>query len=277
VIASGTIHGQAWQIAMRDSGSQPCAQVTGPAFADVGGAWDCTVSSLPPGTDPAGFDGVGANGNFAVYGPVAPDVAVVKVRLSNGTTMTVRPVRVDDLPMAGFAVPATGVSVDSATAYTAAGQPIATGIPYEDPTMLSFGMWQRAGQTGPARASAELASGPGWRVTGHTGPWGACLEIPVPGGSEGTCWTAGPSDATRVAGQLEVSPSLRLLFGSANASATRLEVTWPGGHQQQARIVPVGELRLFAVQVPAAVTAGGQWKAYDGSDRVIASGPVTAG
>jgi hypothetical protein len=276
VIASGAIHGHAWRIAMRDSGDQPCAQVTGPAFADVGGAWDCTVSSLPAGTDPAGFDGVGANGNFAVYGPVAADVAVVKVRLSDGGTMTVRPVRVDDLMMAGFAVPAAGVTVDSATAYTAAGQAIATGVPYEDPSMLTFGMWQPPGSAGPARASAELASGPGWRVTGHTGPWGACLQIPVPGGSEGTCWTAGPADATRIAGQLEVSPSLRLLFGSASASTSRLEVTWPDGHQQRIRLVTVGELRLFVLQVPPAA-ADGQWKAYDSSGRVIASGPVTTG
>lgn len=260
---------------MRDSDGQPCAQVTGPAFADVRGAWDCTVSSLPQGTDPAGFDGVGANGNFAVYGPVASDVAVVKVRLSHGTTMTVRPVRVDDLMMAGFAVPATGVTVDSATAYTAAGHAIATGVPYEDPTMLTFGMWQPPGSPSAVPASAILASGPGWRVTGHTGPWGACLQIPVAGGSEGTCWTAGPADATRIAGQLEVPPSLRLLFGSANASTSRLEVTWSDGRQQQVRLVTVGDLRLFVIQVPPSAD-GGQWKAYDGSGQLIASGPVTS-
>jgi hypothetical protein len=233
---------------------------------------------LPAGTGPAAFNGLKDNGNFAVYGLVAPDVAVIKVQLSNGHTMTVRPVRVGDSQMAGFAVPASGETVESATAYTATGQATATGVPYEDRTALIFDMWQRPGQRGLPRASAMLASGPGWRVIAHAGPWGVCLQVPVPAGSEGACWTLSPSSAspssTGIAGEMAIQPSQRLLFGQASSSTTHLVATWKDGAVERIPVIPLGSIRIFAIPIPPRA-AGGTWAGYNSSGHQTSSGQLT--
>jgi hypothetical protein len=231
---------------------------------------------LPAGTGPAAFNGLKDNGNFAVYGLVAPDVAVIKVQLSDGHIMTVRPVHVGDVRMAGFAVPASSTAVESATAYTTTGRATATGVPYEDRTALIFDMWQRPGQQGLPRASAVLASGPGWRVIAHAGPWGVCLQVPVPAGSEGACWTISRPDpsSTGIAGEMVIQPSQRLLFGQADPSTTHLVATWTDGAVERIPVTTLGSIRIFAIAIPPGAT-GGTWTGYNASGHRTSSGPLT--
>lgn len=101
---------------------------------------------------PVAFAEVGLPPAESEYGPVQADVSYVKVKLDNGTVLTLHPVTVYDARVVGFATPARAVIV-SATAYSRHGE-IANAIPFNEPDGQAF--LRYLAQARPARHRPRL-------------------------------------------------------------------------------------------------------------------------
>ncbi|MGH3176181.1 MAG: hypothetical protein ACRDPF_20260 [Streptosporangiaceae bacterium] len=256
LIASGTVNGQRWQIVAGRPGAggagrgQQIFLASGPALES-----DSVSTSVPTAAlkskDPVVFLGLSCGPTQVQFGKLRADVSSVRIRLGNGSTLTLHPARVWGARMVAFAIP-MGVPVVSATAYSAHGA-IATAIPFNDPGgMASFGLWLGPGQHGPARASGSIGSGlyrgSTWSATAYVGPWGVCLEAMTAAGS-GACSCIGATSmsdlGTNTMGSSGGGPTA-VAFGSAGASVARIVVTAPDGKTTTVPPAAVGAFRFFA-------------------------------
>ena len=121
VIGSGTAGGQAWKVTAYEGPWGTCF-VTG-----ANGSFCVPVKQLNTTQVLGGWGGnppdPGTSGS-AVFGSAAPGVALVKVKLSNGTTATARPAGVGNEDLFAFPV-GKGVSPVSWTAYDGSGKQVA--------------------------------------------------------------------------------------------------------------------------------------------------------
>ncbi len=154
VVATGTVNGKFWALAMYPSGSsrtgrgQQLVVPYGPAFGRSAALISDAVL-VTDGTGPVSFTGVSSGSNQAQYGVVQADVSYVTVRLGNGTVLTLHPNTLYSIRAVAFAVP-VGATIISATAYSNHGE-IATAIPFNNPHgVATFGAWLKPGQHGPA-------------------------------------------------------------------------------------------------------------------------------
>jgi hypothetical protein len=232
--------------------------------------------SFTPDTDSAApvlFEGFSGGPAQVLYGTVRADVWYVKVRLGNGTVLTLRPVTLYGVRVVGFAAPQGAVT--DATAYSRHGE-IATATPFEQRDgFATFSTWLKPGQHGLARASGRIGSGTfrgsAWWAAAYLGPWGICVQTNVSSSCEPV--TAHPS--TDVTSLLTEGQS-RLGVGTATAMVTRIVIHQPDGSTIQVRPVTVGSQRLFAFPVAKGRKAI-RWTAYDSSGHVVASAQVTPG
>jgi hypothetical protein len=282
LIASGTVNGQRWQIVAGRPGAggagrgQQIFLATGPAL-DSGSASTSVPTDLLKTRDPVLFLGLSCGPTQVQFGEVRADVSTVKVRLGNGSTLTLHPATVWGVRMVAFAIP-MGAPVVSATAYSARGD-IATAIPWNEPgQMASFALWLRPGQHGPARASGSIGSGSyrgsTWSATAHVGPWGVCLEAGAAGSSVSSCMGATSMSGLGTNTMLCSDGPTAVAVGSAGASVARVVVTAPGGKTTTVHPAAVGAFRFFAFPLDRGPKAW-KWTAYDSSGHKVASGTVT--
>jgi hypothetical protein len=284
LIASGTVNGQRWQIVAGRPGAggagrgQQIFLATGPAL-DSGSASTSVPTAAWRSADPVMFLGLACGPTQVQFGEVRAGVSVVKVRLGNGSTLTLHPATVWGARMVAFAIP-LGAPVISATAYSQRGG-IATAIPFNDASgIASFATWLLPGQHGLDRASGRVGSGSylgrAWSASAHLGPWGVCLTGQAGGSDESGC--IGATSAARLGtGVLFWTDGVpAVAVGSADQSVARIVVTSPEGKTTQMRPVTVGGVRFFAFPFGKGPKPW-KWSAYDGSGHVIASDKVTPG
>jgi hypothetical protein len=284
LMASGTVNGQRWQIVAGRPGAggagrgQQIFLATGPALAS-GSASTSLPTNMVTTTDPVSFIGLSCGPTQVQFGGVRADVSLVKVRLGNGSTLTLRPATVWGVRMVAFAIP-LGAPVVSATAYSPQGQ-IATAIPFNAAGgMATFATWLKPGQHGLARASGRVGSGSylgsAWSASAYLGPWGVCLTGQAGDTSASSCMEA-TSAARLGSGVMFWTDGVpAVAAGSADPSVARIVVTSPDGKTMQMRLVTVDGARFFAFPFGKGPKPW-KWTAYDGSGHVIASDKVTPG
>lgn len=283
VIASGSVDGKSWRLDARAPGTHGTSQdqeivgVSGPAFGDAG-MYETVPVLRAPSAVPVSFSGISSTEAQAQYGAVRGDVSYVKVRLSDGSALTVRPVNLFGVRVVGFLVPASQ-KITEAIAYSKGGGQIAAAVPFNDPGgMAYFGNWQPdqwVGQQGSHPIGSGTVTLPEpmgrtpWSAMAYTGPWGVCVKGSFSRISQVGCVT----DTTL--------PGTRLLFstigawqvncGIAAPAVTRIVVHRPDGSTVTVRPVAAGGHKFFAFQTgrgPHALS----WTAYDGSGAVVAVG-----
>jgi hypothetical protein len=274
LIASGTVNGQRWRVAVGRPGAggagpgQQFALVSGPAFGP-----DPLSSSgpalAPDSMEPVSFTAISSGLSQAQFGAVRADVSYLTVRLGNGTLLTLHPARVWGVREVAFAAP-VGAEITEATAYSRHGV-IATAIPFNYPgEMATFSAWLRPGQHGLSLASGRIASGTvsshAWSVTAYLGPWGICVNSSPNGGY---CTTTASGLGTRLLFRAAGTPGVA--GGIASAQVTRIVADPPGGTAVQVRPVTVGSYKFFAFPLADGQKAV-RWKAYDSAGNVVASG-----
>lgn len=283
LIASGTVNGQRWQIVAGKPGAggagrgQQIFLASGPALES-----DSVSTSVPTAVlkskDPVVFLGLSCGSTQVQFGELRAGVSSVRVRLGNGSTLTLHPARVWGVRMVAFAIP-MGASVVSATAYSAHGD-IATAIPFNEPGgMATFALWLRPGQHGPARASGSIGSGlyrgSTWSATAYVGPWGVCLEAMAAAGSGASSCIGATSMSGLGTNTMGWSDGPKAVaFGSAGASVARIVVTAPDGKTTTVHPAAVGAFRFFAFPLGTGPKAW-KWTAYDGSGHMVRSDTVT--
>jgi hypothetical protein len=283
LIASGTVNGQRWQIVAGQpgaGGAGPGQQIflaTGPAL-DSGSASTSVPTALWKSKDPVVLLGLSCGPTQMQFGRLRADVSFVKVRLGNGSTLTLHPATVWGTRMVAFAIP-MGAPVVSATAYSARGG-IATAIPWNEPgQMAAFALWLGPGQHGPARASGSIGSGSyrgrTWSATAYVGPWGVCLKAGSAGSAASSCVGATSMSDLGTNTVLWSDGPPAVAVGSAGASVARIVVTAPDGKTTTVHPAIVGTFRFFAFPLGAGPKAW-KWAAYDSSGHVVRSDTVTA-
>jgi hypothetical protein len=112
---------------------------------------------------------------------VRPDVRLVRVKLSNGQTLTLRPVAAfgrQYLSWVAVDVP-VAADVTQVRAYSAA-RLIAYAIPFVHGSYFQTVRWLRPGQAASPKPATDqigegVAAGQRWALFAHGGPWGTCL------------------------------------------------------------------------------------------------------
>ena len=115
LIASGTVNGKAWRIGVDKPGTHGAIRgrqyvyASGPAYTYVSGSsgGSSALSGVGPAlsadADPVAFEGGGSSPTSSLYGAVRADVSYVKVRLGNGTVLTLHPATVYGVRAVAFA------------------------------------------------------------------------------------------------------------------------------------------------------------------------------
>jgi hypothetical protein len=287
LIASGTVNGKRWQIGVDKPGTHGAGRgrqytyASGPAYTYASGSAGGTsaISAIGPAlradADPVAFDGGGSAPTSSLYGAVRADVSYVKVRLGNGSVLTLRPATVYGIRAVAFAFPEGAVIVD-VTAYSRHGE-IATAIPFNLPGgqgTFYFGIWLKPGQHGSARASGPIGSGmvvgTAWSSAAYIGPWGVCI---VDTGPEVGGFTCAPATASHLGTAIlnpEGADGPGVAVGVASPSVVRIVVHRADGATTQLRPVTVGDQKFFAVTT---VKGPGKfsWTAYDAGGSVVKS------
>jgi hypothetical protein len=117
VIGHGTTGGHAWKVTAYEGPWGTC-------FVTDPGGTNCVPAELGP-TAIIGWGGDSAES--AAFGSAGPGVALVRVRLSNGTIATARPVGVGNEDLFAFAM-RRGLIPVSWTAYDASGKRTGSGV-----------------------------------------------------------------------------------------------------------------------------------------------------
>lgn len=209
---------------------------------------------------------------MTVYGPVAPDVAYLKVSLTTGTVLTLQPVRVYGIWAVGFAAP--GGMIDRVTAYARHGM-LAVAVPFHGTDQgAMFNAWLRPGQPGLPRATAVIGDGTyrgkPWSVVVYQGPWGRCLEdTDGAAGGRAECMPGTAPQGTAILGWTPGPP--QLVYATASAPVDHVSVAMSNGKAIRVAAVAVGEQKYFAFLVGKGVRVL-RWTAYDRAGQAAASG-----
>lgn len=277
LIASGTIGAGTWQWLTTTPGSN-LARAEGPCFYAKGTlagqfTLNCGASSGDVKDDGYGqIDPVSFEANGSVdtveWGTVAPAVSYVKVRLGDGTVLTLHPATVDGARYVAFGVP-SDLAVDSATAYSRTGE-IATAIPYQPPGGIAvFQDWQRPGQAVPGKVNGTFGSGTiggrAFQATAHLGPWGTCIAY------DGTSGCFDPSQHPATGANVG---STSWVAGTAADSVSYVVITFKHGSAIRIGVTAIGSERFWGVGLGAKSSTGARWTAYNAAGKRVASGSV---
>jgi hypothetical protein len=266
LIASGLVGATPWSLSVTAANSKNC-EFTGADF----GNFSCSgLLEQVSAADPISFDGESSEGGadpaFASFGQAWQGVVSVRVKLSDGATLTLHPVEVDGMRFVAFATPA-GLPIDSLTVYSRSGE-LAVAIPFNPPDGLpSFEAWLRPGQARPPQFSGAFGSGVA--ATAYIGPWGTCLEVDNAGGD---C-----SPVIDTPGTAFMGASDSVVFGSAAESVSYLTITRRDGSTLRAAAIAVGPDKFWAVPISQGEQDGARWTAYDAAGKAVGSGSIEPG
>jgi len=284
LIATGSINRVHWQMTafeQRQSG-QPnvCVQAYGDA--------NCSGGEPPrasDGGDPFSlYTGWGPGGETWA-GIVRSDVAYLRVDLSNGQTLTLRPVAVfgrGNASFVGFAVPFNG-AITRITAYSVHAE-LAYAVPFTAQGALWLPRWLRPGEPAlPRPATYKIGSGTtdgnAWSVYLYTGPWGICANGTQQGNQDGMC-AAGPGRLAhgQAAHQLLSAGFNNTIWSfvmAASPAVRYLVVRSPDGHSIRVRTHRYDGARLAGFVVTLPGNKGASWTAYAADGRKLGSGVVS--
>ena len=273
LIADGTVNGRPWQVIGRQHATVPhlCFLPTLGASGTCDSGDPLTRASGAPATDMFGMGRVS-------IGIARADVTSLRMRLTNGQVLTLRPVAVFGARYAryyAFALPASS-AVTSITAYSARGE-VAYTIPFTAAGPVDTVVWHTPGTGGAPRATYRIgAGGDGgerWTEYAYLGPWGSCFTSPGSGDvqcyPEGLTGLLGHRTVTMV-GSTDTKKATQVALIVAAPSVTSLRVT-EGGRTVRPPVVRAGGARLSAFAL-----AGGtaRWTAYTASGAVAGSGSI---
>ncbi len=268
LIAWGRVDRRHWVV--RAGKPYPSGPFKGSQYISGVGGGVYAPAMTSSGPDPASFqdlyDGpAAANQLMAVYGPVRADVTYMQARLSDGTVLTLHPVRVNGVRFVAFAAPT--FMIGKITAYSARGALAAT-VPLHGPHgSLLFNQWLRPGQAGLPRRSwaigAGTTAGVSWSIGVYQGPWGYCILTVRSRSNTGACYNR-PAElsGSGVMGQ-GGSGAPQLIWGTAPPRAARVVVVMSDHSRVRVRTVTAGQLRYFAFAVASARLRVTRWMAYD--------------
>jgi hypothetical protein len=271
-IASGTIDGKGWRvITSKPDKSNQCLDATGAALGPQPLS-SCGPMSPPDSAAPVQFEGTSNSGYAQVdVGLARADVSYLLVRLSDGSVLTLTPVKVYGARYVAFASPAS-LRIDSATAYLSDGQYL-TSIPFNWPGGLaSFGAWRSPGQPVPAQSSKLIGSGSAggssWSVRAYVGPWGVCFVST----GQSIC----TSDTAAVGTQMITLPgdSPGVVAGAAGPGVRYIVVTMTDGSTLRVTPVAVGGQPYFAFYLSKGQQQVRGWAAYDAAGTRLSSGTL---
>lgn len=279
LIASGTLDGRHWQVTARwqrsggnrdvcfDAGASSCVQ-GGPGRSSHGGS-------------PAAlFAAIGSKPQFNI-GTVRADVAYLRITLSNGQLLRLRPVPVfgrQYTSYVAFAVPAAA-AVIQVSAYSSHGE-LGYAVPFTALGSVQPVRWLRPGQQALPRPAtytigSGTADGVAWAEHFYVGPWGGCIG----GAGDGSdCWSS-RSRVARAHGAgviayssgnggtdyltIDAAPSVSyLLVRRADGSTTREATVRAGGAR-------------FCVIASVKGNRAIRWTAYSADGTRVASGSVS--
>jgi hypothetical protein len=272
-IAHGVINGRAWELTTsnprQDGSAGQCLMVAGAAFGP--GTQSCGPVPAADSADPVNFEGFEVGQSEANAGPVAANVSYALVRLSDGTTLKLTPVRVYGTRYVAFAVP-TSLSVESATAYLTNGRYL-TSIPFNPPgEMPDFVTWLAPGQPVAARVSKLIGSGSSdgttWSVRAYAGPWGICFV----GTDDSFCTSGGAAGVTRTVSSPGDSPGV--VVGTAAPGVRYIMVTMTDGSTLRVTPVAVGGQQYFGFYLSKGQQTVRKWTAYDAAGKELSAGTL---
>jgi hypothetical protein len=300
LVAYGQVNNRQWWLRLSEHAGD--LYVIGPGLESSFGVGDGGVdppsSSGPPAT-------LVSNGGspWIDYGVVRSDVAYLTVKLTNGQTLTVRPVALFGRRYASYV--AFGLPFNSAltqiTAYSARGE-LAYAIPFTSDFQLQI-RWIPAGKAAPGQASHQVGSGTvagkAWSERLDTGPWGICQVISAalanlpaadcalqplkpgqvaqaPDGTVFNLFTVPiPATGQRILPAVELAQAAPdvsyLILTRADGSTFRAPAVLVGGRRYSAFVTSVYFPGVGPRIPPLAVT---RWAAYDSAGRELGSGPA---
>lgn len=266
LIAWGSIDGRRWTVRITKPGTGPRGRDSQCVFA-IGGQ-TCGPAVLSRGSDPTRLDGFSEGTTGVYFGPVAPDVAYLKVNLTGGTVLTLHPVRVYGVRVVAFVAP--DAVIGPVTAY-ARDRVLATAFPLR-PGGTDFGTWIPVGSAGLPRATRVIGSGrvdgASWSVIVYQGPWGRCLVTSA--GSN--CISSRVARLGTAIIGYDTTPRT-VVYGSASPAVTHVLVTLSSGMTIRVRVAAVANQKYFAFAVGKGARPL-RWSAYDSARHRVASGPV---
>jgi len=288
LIASGKVNGTPWSVRATVSGH-------GYLFAGV----DTYVSSGANGDLPARYEHgdpvqqfLGTESGPAIQvEAVRADVTLVRVRLSNGQVLSLRPVAAvgaGSASLVAFAMPDYR-DVRAVEAFSGQHE-ISYAIPWTGHAWFMTGRWLRPGQPAlPQPQTAVIGSGTAfghsWQQLLSVGPWGWCGEGDVNGGGGGGCITALPAlrpgqyyQAVGFAGGSVIGKSGLIMSAEVANSVASVELTTRSGQHGWVRPHRVGGRSFVSFASAIGTKAGSapltviRWTAYDQYHHVLATG-----
>jgi len=282
LIASGLIDGHRWLAAARfkPSTHQLCFDIFRMGSGGCGDARHpprVASSGAPLGIRMA--SGGGGTTPRVDIATVRGDVTYLRVSLSNGQVLTLKPVAVFGAKYAAYvalAVPYVQ-AVARVTAYSARGE-LGYSVPFTAAGDYHFVRWLRPGQAALPRPRRYLigsgrASSFRWSEYASVGPWGTCFWGRGFGGT--FCFPAGPgqlpgANAAKVVAAAFSNSHPGIVVIAAAPSVSYLEVLPVGGHWIRPKPVRVGDGRVFCIFLGNGQLL--QWNAYSASGSILASG-----
>ena len=281
LIAGGRINGRRWQATgqLQRTAGHPvvCIQAWGSSMS-------CSENGLPRASragDPADLTmGIGSR-PLVTVGTVRADVAYLRLSLTNGQTLTLRPTAIlgrSHASYVAFALPSS-TAVTEIRAYSKRSE-LAYAVPFTARGRVETVRWLRPRE--PARLKpityligSGQAGGRKWSEYAYVGPWGVCLEG---AGSGGSCAPVG-------IGHLAGGQAARVLLVSGGADGTNFAVVVAAptvsyvlvsradGSTVRARTVPAGGMRFCTIaSVPSDRAI--RWTAYSAGGLRLASDAI---
>ncbi len=283
LIASGKVNGVPWSVRATVSGS-------GYLFTGVNtyistGAGGTLPARYAQGDPVQGFLGSGGNPAIQVDA-VRADVTLVRVSLTNGQVLSLRPVAAvgaGNAKLVAFAMP-DNRDVLAIEAFNGRGE-ISYTVPWTGQTWFLIGRWLKPGQPAEPRPQTVVigsgtAFGHSWQQLVSVGPWGWCAQGDIDGaGGGGECIAAlaqlRPGQYYQLAGFASgsaVGQSGLIWSAEVANSVAFIELTSRSGEHSWIRPHRVGG-RSF-VSFPSANGAHGviRWAAYDRQHHLLGSG-----
>jgi hypothetical protein len=292
-IATGTVNGWRWQVRASNG---PSGQICFIGRGISGLCDDSQDLAQEHSGPPVSFFGVNGSPNpgSIVVGTVRADVNLVRVSLTNGSTLSLHPVQAlgrRTAPLLALGVP-DPQAVTRITAYSSRGE-IGYAIPFTGAGAVETVRWLRPGQPAlPRPATYTVGSGStrghAWTVRLAIGPWGTCGNVYMARTSTGECWT-GDLKALRP-GQLVsytgvnavlIQPSTGVFADQVAPAVSYVILTQRDGSIFRVSTRPAAGHRYFAyvsAYSPGGKTAPGfavvRWTAYDAAGRKLGSGSL---
>jgi hypothetical protein len=287
VINRGTIDGRPWHVVLNPEDGKVCAWLTGLRRSCVKAA---AGEHLNAG--PASLTGTSVQmpheGNYMegppenlLVGTVRPTVSTLDVRMSDGTTYALHPVRIAGRRWVGLVTPLQ-TGLQEVIAYSGTRE-LGYSVPFYGGELMGwrryFVTWLPPGEHGPAQAERYIASaghgGHSWSALIIAGQFGYCmtLYVPVTNGAEEHCLSAGAVKAGAKVIERWGSPPTepRWFIGTATPDVAYLKLVLAGGGTTRVRVSQVSGQKFYAMQVSKGEDIV-EWGAFDAAGHRLYGG-----